>query len=131
MKVIVTGSRDFADRDLVRSILNELYHIHDGLIVVHGCCPTGADRFADDWALDRQHSSDYWMCNVTVTRYAADWTRGNGAGMVRNAEMVKAGADLVVAFFQPGAANKGTSGCVKLARRAGIGVREYGREVSS
>jgi hypothetical protein len=42
-----------------------------------------------------------------------------------NARMVKAGGDLCIAFYQPGAASKGTAGCVALARKAGIKVHEY------
>ena len=133
MKVIVTGSREFADRELLRRVLSDLYdeaYPNNGVILVHGACPTGADKHAAEWARDRQNGP-YWASNVMVFPYPANWGHGKGAGMARNAEMVNAGANLVLAFFQPGAANKGTAGCVKLARRAGIEVREYGREVSS
>jgi hypothetical protein len=75
MKVIVTGSRDHSDRALVWSVLDGLLAERRGLILVHGACPTGADRHADDWAKS----------------------------------------------------NSGTAGAVKLARRARIEVREYGR----
>lgn len=129
MRVIVTGSRDFADRDIVRRVLDELYdeaYPNSGVILLHGACPTGADKHAADWARDR-HAGPYWASNVMVFPFPANWDHGRGAGMARNAEMVKAGADVVLAFYQPGAGNKGTAGCVKLARRAGIPVREYGR----
>lgn len=124
MKVIVTGSREFNDRDLVWSTLDELLNRMRGVIVVHGACPTGADKHADDWARQRQAERR----SVLIDRYPANWSHGRGAGMARNAEMVStSGASLVLAFFQAGAANKGTAHCVKVARRAGIEVREYGR----
>ena len=128
MKVIVTGSRDFSGRALVWFVLNDLHRQVGALIVVHGACPTGADKYADEWARIAVGTG----MNVLVDRYPANWDHGRGAGMARNAEMVKAGADLVVAFFAPPpATNKGTAGCAKLARRAGIEVREYGRESQS
>lgn len=125
MKVIVTGSREFADRELVWKVLDELYPVDRGLILIHGACPTGADKHAVDWARAR-HQGPYHGSNVMVFPYPANWDHGRGAGMARNAEMVKAGANLVIAFYQPGAGNKGTSGCVKLAQRAGIEVRKFG-----
>lgn len=131
MHVVVTGSREFQDRQLVWRVLDDLYEAsypNNGILLRHGACPTGADKHADDWARERL-IGPYWGSNVVVVRHPANWSHGNGAGMARNAEMVKAGADLVVAFYAPPPArNKGTAGCVKLARRAGIEVREYGRE---
>lgn len=126
MRVIVTGSRDFTDQALVWSVLDELYAVGGRLLLVHGACPTGADKHANDWAILRQHGPHAGN-NVLVDRFPANWSHGRGAGMARNAQMVKAGADLVVAFFAPPPAeNKGTAGCVKLARRAGIEVVRYG-----
>jgi hypothetical protein len=40
--------------------------------------------------------------------------------------MVDAGASAVLAAFQPGAANKGTSDCTRRAVAAGIPVTPYG-----
>jgi hypothetical protein len=39
--------------------------------------------------------------------------------------MVDAGAHLCVAFFQPGAANKGTQITVDFAEKANIPIRKY------
>ncbi len=125
MRVIVTGSRDLADNSLVERVLDELLYRHGALIVVHGACPRGADAHADRWARTRQAIG----ANILIDRYPANWERiGRAAGMARNAEMVKAGADLCLAFFQPGATNRGTAHCAKLATRAGIKVRRYGLE---
>lgn len=124
MKVIVTGSRDYADRALVWSVLDQLLTEHRGLILAHGACPTGADKHADDWARKRIAEGS----NVLLERHPADWVRyDSAAGPRRNRDMIAAGARLVLAFFQPGASNSGTAGAVKLARRALIEVREYGK----
>lgn len=125
MRVIVTGSRDFADAALIERVLGELLAEHRLLLLVHGACPTGADAIADAWARRTQVAGG----NVLIDRFPANWGNyGRAAGMRRNAEMVASGAHLCLAFYQPGAANKGTSGCVKLARRAGIKVQPYGLE---
>jgi coenzyme F420-reducing hydrogenase gamma subunit len=52
------------------------------------------------------------------------------AGNYRNQEMVDAGADICLAFYQPGAACIGTSDCVRRCTRAGITVRPYGRDLA-
>ena len=54
MRVIVTGGRDFADRDLVWECLDGwrlLCGNTERMTVVHGHCPTGADHYADEWVL--------------------------------------------------------------------------------
>jgi len=42
--------------------------------------------------------------------------------------MVATGADVCLAFFKTGATNRGTSGCVAVAKKAGIEVREFWQE---
>jgi hypothetical protein len=59
--------------------------------------------------------------------FPADWERyGKRAGPIRNAEMVKAGADVVLAFPLPG--GRGTQHTIRLAREAGIPVKVWGEE---
>jgi hypothetical protein len=56
-----------------------------------------------------------------VVVYPADWElHGKAAGPIRNEEMIRSGADLVIAF----AGGRGTADRVARARRAGIPVRE-------
>lgn len=121
MRVIVTGSRDWGDRDAVWSAMAAvaLAVPHDeSLTFVHGGCPTGADAFAHYWAK---------IYGATVGVFPADWEKhGKRAGPLRNAEMVKAGADLVLAFPLPG--GKGTQHMIRIAREAGIPVKVWGEE---
>ena len=42
--------------------------------------------------------------------------------------MVNQGADMCLAFLQPGARNEGTKGCIRFAEAAGIPVRRYPQE---
>jgi hypothetical protein len=123
MRILVTGSRDWADRLAVRSALYDLFEEHGTILVVHGDCPTGADLFASEWV------GDNWQLGVREEKHPADWRRhGRAAGPIRNRKMVAAGADLCLAF--PLGASPGTRGCMAAARAAGIPVIEPARETS-
>jgi hypothetical protein len=119
-RVIVTGSRQLAGRSVVWDVLDKLTADCGPLLVVHGGCPNGADRFASEWCA---------MRGVGLVVYHAEWNRhGKLAGRIRNREMVADGADLVVAFPQDGAGNRGTRHCVEVAREAGLPVIVHGPE---
>lgn len=107
MRVLVTGSRAWTDAERVYAELNAVYE--PGMVVVHGAA-RGADRMASDWAK---------MRGVEEEPHHADWDRfGKRAGFIRNWEMVKAGADLCLAF--PLGESRGTRSCMKLAQQQGI-----------
>lgn len=116
MRVLVTGSRDWPDQELVWRVLDELLDKHGSIVVVHGACPTGADEQADDWAGTRELDG----YPVKAEPHPADWKgpRKRGAGFARNAEMVKLGADLCLAFILDG--SNGSTHCSELAEKAGI-----------
>lgn len=109
----VTGGRDFADRDLVFETLDELKRTRLLELVVHGACPTGADRFTEQWC----HRT-----GIDMATFPALWhARGKRAGPIRNAAMLRfIKIDLVVAF--PG--NRGTADMIAKARLARIPVTE-------
>jgi hypothetical protein len=114
------------------------------LVVVHGDCPEGADRYADRWARELQ---GYGFL-VSAEPWPADWDScapscprrphrrvkrpGDvhhpgrlpdycpGAGPRRNAAMVAAGAHRMLAF--PWQRSYGTRGCARLAAAASIPV---------
>lgn len=124
-RILVTGSRYWADRSAVRRALDEQYlGLEEGTFtVVHGGCASGADAYAAEWA---QQNATHGVVEET---HAAAWDRtGRGAGPIRNRHMVRLGADLVLAFLQPGQANNGTRNCIALARAAGLTVRTYPEE---
>lgn len=107
--------------------------------LAHGMCPDGFDLFADEWAVERgiwrqQYPADWdscaWDCRPghRVTKRHGDTVHPGffsdycpGAGPRRNARMVAAGADLLLAF--PTARSRGTWNAVRLAKAAGIEVR--------
>jgi len=114
-RVLVTGSRDWADFRLVRDELAKLMEPNNHLTVVHGACPTGADAAADLWAQQNAFINE---------RHPADWkTYGKAAGFRRNAEMVALGADVCLAFIRNG--SKGATHTADLAEKAGIPVRRF------
>jgi len=77
--------------------------------VIEGGAP-GADRQARLWAANQ---------NIPVDTYPADWKRwGRSAGSRRNADMLQAGAEAVLAF--PG--GPGTADMVYQAQQSGIPV---------
>lgn len=118
MRVLVTGSRDWTDGDVV---FGALYRARSeggagDVVVIHGDCPTGADALANLWAHRRP--------GVRVERHPADWaTHGRRAGFLRNKAMVDAGADVVLAFIKNG--SRGASMTARLAEEAGLTVKRY------
>jgi hypothetical protein len=113
MRVLVTGGRSYPYRARVFQVLDKL-HAEAGIdAVIEGGHWDGADKWAREWA--QEHG-------MQPETYAADWNGlGHKAGPIRNAEMVtESRPDLCLGFPTPGEKNKGTRGCMKLARDAGV-----------
>lgn len=114
-RVLITGSRDWTDE---QTIIGALWAVSADLgdfTLVSGACPTGADRMAEN-AAER--------AGVPIERHPARWNElGKKAGFVRNAEMVKLGADVCLAFIRNN--SKGATHTADLAERAGIPTFRY------
>lgn len=131
MRVLVTGSRDWLSWVTVwEAIDTAVFTVPQPrlITVVHGNCPRGADRFAQDWCENLAGAlEDEYGVRVTEERHPADWKRhGKRAGFLRNAEMVNLGADVCLAFIRNN--SRGASMTADLAQRAGIKTIIY-REV--
>lgn len=115
-RILVTGSRSWTDRAVIRAALAEVWH--PGTMLVSGACPGGADALCEAcWSR--------W--GGPVERHPAHW-RPNGsfdraAGFRRNAAMVAEGADLCLAFIRDKSA--GATHTARLAWQAGIRTRIY------
>jgi predicted polyphosphate/ATP-dependent NAD kinase len=108
VRIVVTGGRDYADREHVFRVLDE--YPSDTTIIQGGA--KGADYLAAIAALNQ---------GKPLFTFVADWAKwGRSAGPRRNEEMLDAGADLVIAFY----GGKGTANCVTQARRRGIPIRD-------
>lgn len=112
MRVLVTGGRDYADWQTFRATLIALKAEFGTMLVIHGGCPTGADRMAADWCAQR---------GIPCARMDAHWNAlGKKAGPLRNAWMLNLlSPDLVVAFE----GGRGTADMVAKAEAASIPVR--------
>ena len=114
MRVLVCGSRDFTRSKRLGEVLDAYADLYEIEAVIEGCA-VGADRMAEGWARLR---------GVPVEHYPALWlVQGRGAGAIRNAAMLAAKPDLVLAFYrnrlEP---SPGTRHMVSLARGAGVEV---------
>ena len=132
-RVLITGSRNWQDWRVIWDALDAAYSSHPALTVVHGACPTGADRLAAEWY--RQDGRR----TARIEPHPAEWRRDGcfdkSAGFTRNAEMVSLGADLCLAFLMPCADKRcrraqphgshGASHTADLAEKAGIETRRF------
>lgn len=129
MRVIVCGSAPrvgpperpgWTDRRLLFAVLDARLHAFcavpentpEEFVVVEGEA-AGADTMAREWAEER---------GATVDPFPANWSRGRGAGMIRNRRMLDSGADEVLAFSVAWPPTGGTDGMCSIAEAAGVPV---------
>jgi len=118
LRLLVCGSRDWTDRDLlgvtVEQVVGEHGQGRPGVVLIEGDA-RGADRLAGQLARARG-----WQLEV----YPADWQRqGRAAGMRRNHRMLRDGRpELVLAFTDDLRSSRGTADMVRRARAARLPV---------
>jgi hypothetical protein len=113
-RVLITGSRDWESWETIFDALDKLKEAIGDFILVHGGA-RGADEMSGIWATRN---------GIQTEVHPADWKKNpRGAGMIRNAEMVKAGADMTLAFIKNG--SNGATKCAALAEKAGIPVKYF------
>ena len=112
--VVVTGSRKWANRELLYATLDG-WHELAGIASIAEGCAKGADRMAEDWA--KEHG-------ILIHHYEADWAlMGKAAGAVRNSVMLRSEKpDVVLAFHEDIRNSAGTGDCVHKAGKLGIKV---------
>lgn len=140
-RILITGSRSWNDPHRLDTEIDRYITEHSGItvganghpadidewVIVHGACPTGADALADDYATRN------WL---EVEPYPANWKRwGKAAGLLRNGDMVHAGADVCLAFITPCRkptcptprphGSHGATHCADLAEDEGIETRRF------
>ncbi len=125
-RVIVTGCRDWVDRDAIACALGALKKSKgDALVLLHGACYPKAEP--PSWLVPLRSAdwlTELWARenNAKTIPHPADWPRDRkAAGPIRNSQMVDSGADLCVAFWD--GKSTGTLDCFSKAARAGIPVR--------
>jgi hypothetical protein len=137
VRVLVTGSRVFSSRTVIRRALDVINEQPGPHTLVHGDAQ-GADRMAAAYARElgwtlEPHPAD-WQAPCTEQcqhrRPRVVGTRSDfcpTAGVRRNALMVELGADVCVAFYSTaaGVKNVGTTDCVKRAGKARIVIQRF------
>lgn len=115
MRILVCGSRDFPDKDMIRKVLAE-YTPFDITIIEGGA--RGADTLAREVAEE---------IGFKVREFKAQWDKHRKkAGPIRNKLMLTEGKPhLVYAFYTDRETSKGTKNMVHQALAAGVEVREY------
>lgn len=113
-RVLVCGGRDYADKETLKRVLDELYNATKFSQLIEGGA-SGADALSASWAA---------MKGIHVIEVKAQWIKhGKKAGPIRNSEMLSLRPDIVVAF--PG--GRGTADMVAKAKNAGTQVIEVGQ----
>ena len=153
MRVIVPGSRDMAERydtfmkttsmftnnqtpELLkkdeqerRLLMNEMDNIivksiSKKITFVHGACKTGADKICSDYCRLLIDKFDGYDIEIVEDRYPADWKKwGRRAEPIRNGEMIRSGADYVIACWNGIYEGSGTFDCFHQATVAKIPVK--------
>lgn len=111
LKIIVAGSRDFTDYNLLKIKLDFYIGKHSDIEIISGTA-RGADRLGERYAEEK---------GLTLTRFSADWKKyGKRAGYLRNEEMAQYATHAVI--FWDGK-SKGTAHMIELCKTYGINYR--------
>jgi hypothetical protein len=118
-RLLVTGSRTWDHVPAIEQAMAVILARHpEGVLLVHGACPRGADAIAAAYAAK--------TLGYRTEENPVGWRRyGRSAGYRRNAQMIALGADGCAAFIRGG--SPGSTGTVRLARAAGIPVWLHAR----
>lgn len=114
-KVVIAGSRDFCDYDLLKTkcdaYLLSKHQDPDVVIEIVSGTAYGADQLGERYASERGYKS---------IRFPADWkTHGKKAGYLRNVQMAEY-ADALIAF---NLGTKGTNHMINIAKNKSLLVR--------
>jgi len=109
-KIIIAGSRNFNDYNLLDKICKKLITNNKMIEIVSGGA-YGADKLGERYAKSNK---------LKVKVFKADWDRfGKSAGYRRNVKMAEY-ADALIAFWD--GKSKGTFHMINIAKEKGIGV---------
>jgi predicted Rossmann fold nucleotide-binding protein DprA/Smf involved in DNA uptake len=110
MKVIIAGSREFSNFQLMFAKCEEILGDAEQVEIVSGTA-RGADKMGEHYAS---------LKGFKVKQFPADWNKfGKAAGHIRNKEMAGY-ADMLIAFWD--GISSGTSSMINLAKENGLDV---------
>ena len=113
-RVIIAGTRDFSDYQLLRDKCDAILSSkrQDCNIIIVSGTARGADRLGERYAKER---------GFQLRQFPADWLNDEKkAGPIRNAKMAD-NADALIAFWD--GESRGTKNMINNARRKGLAVR--------
>jgi predicted Rossmann fold nucleotide-binding protein DprA/Smf involved in DNA uptake len=110
-RVIVAGSREFTNYELLKETLDSLHLQHTPDIEIVSGGARGADKMGERYAKER---------GIRVEVFPAQWdTYGKSAGYKRNQQMADH-ADTLIAFWD--GVSKGTKHMIDIAKAKNINV---------
>jgi hypothetical protein len=110
MKIIIAGSRNFNDYNLLKTSCDKLLTQFTNIEIVSGTA-RGADKLGERYAGEKGYD---------IKQFPANWDKhGKSAGYIRNDEMAQY-ADMLIAFWD--GTSKGTKHMIDLANKRGIKV---------
>lgn len=110
LKVIIAGSRDFDDYELLKSKCD--YFLRNREVEIVSGTARGADVLGERYAEER---------DLVVKRFPADWDKyGKRAGYLRNVEMAEY-ADALITFWD--GKSRGTKHMIDIAREKDLKIR--------
>lgn len=113
-KVIIAGSRSFADYEKLKSICDSILpnQYSEPRISILSGTSSGSDSLGERYANERGY---------TLNIYPANWEQyGKAAGPIRNRQMVE-DADAAIIFWD--GQSKGTKNLIEQANKRGLKVR--------
>jgi len=111
-RVIVAGSRDFQDYNLLRNTLDYLLQNKFPHVEIVSGTAKGADRLGEKYAMER---------GLKIKQFPANWDLyKKQAGYIRNVEMARY-ADACVCFWNR--KSRGTMHMINIAKEYGLDLR--------
>lgn len=131
-RILITGARDWENRDTIWRVLTGLANKYGILIVTHGGCPPLRNRNGKITRTGADHWAHEWVRMMATTRsghtedpHPANWkTLGKAAGPTRNQSMITLNPVEVHAF--PLEHSPGTWDTMQRAEAVGIPVHNHG-----
>jgi hypothetical protein len=103
MKIIVAGSRDFNNYELLKETMDKIIGEETDITIISGCA-RGADKLGERYAEERKYKLEL---------YPAEWDKfGRASGYIRNRSMALNG-EVCVVFWD--GQSKGTQHMINLS----------------
>lgn len=113
-KVIIAGSRDFSDYELLKKVCDHMLSLKkdtNDIVIVSGCA-RGADTLGERYAKER---------GFEVERHPANWEKdGKAAGILRNTEMATV-SHACICFWD--GVSRGTKNMIDTATKFGLKLK--------